>query len=221
MTEKKRQPPRAADGRKRTYDPERVRRDILDVATAEFARKGYSGARVDAIAARTRTSKRMLYYYFTGKEQLFVAVLEEAYSRIRRIERELDLSGLSAVGALRKLAEFTFDYHTQNPDFVRLVMVENIHEAVHLGRSRRIRKLNESALEVVDGIYRRGVRDGSFRGGIDAVDIHMTLSALSFFNVSNRATFSKIFKKDMATPQALARRRNVVSDTLVRYVRTG
>jgi len=61
----------------RTNDPERTRRDIVEVATVEFAAEGYSGARVDTIAAKTRTSKRMIYYYFGGKEQLYLAVLEE------------------------------------------------------------------------------------------------------------------------------------------------
>ena len=204
--------------RARIYDPDRVKRDIIAVATAEFAESGYNGARVDEIAARTRTSKRMLYYYFKGKEGLFVAVLEEAYSRIRRIERELDLKGLSPVEALRRLVEFTFDYHWKNPDFVRLVAVENIHNAIHLRRSAKIRKLNASALEVVAGIYRRGVKAGAFRAGLEIVDLHMTISALCFFNVSNRATFSRVFGKDMATAKALARRRAVVGDTVVRYV---
>jgi AcrR family transcriptional regulator len=203
--------------RARIYDPDRVKRDIIAVATAEFAESGYNGARVDEIAARTRTSKRMLYYYFKGKEGLFVAVLEEAYSRIRRIERELDLKGLSPVEALRRLVEFTFDYHCRNPDFVRLVAVENIHNAIHLRRSAKIQKLNASALEVVEGIYRRGVKAGAFRAGLETVDLHMTISALCFFNVSNRATFSRVFRKDMATARALARRRKVVGDTVVRY----
>ncbi|MFY9653746.1 MAG: TetR family transcriptional regulator, partial [Trebonia sp.] len=42
----------------RQRDPERTRQEILDVALTEFARNGYSGARVDEIAARTRTTKR-------------------------------------------------------------------------------------------------------------------------------------------------------------------
>src|SRR6478609_11518220 len=106
----------------RTNDPERVRRNIVDVATREFAERGYSGARVDEIAAKTATSKRMIYYYFRDKEGLYIAVLEEAYARIRQIERGLNLEGLAPADALRRLAEFTFDYQNANPDFVRIVM---------------------------------------------------------------------------------------------------
>lgn len=199
-------------------DPEGVRRNILDVATREFAEKGYSGARVDEIAAKTDTSKRMIYYYFGDKEGLFVAVLEDAYAGIRRIEQTLNLEGLAPVDALRRLAEFTFDYQNANPDFVRLVMVENIHNGVHLGRSDRIQGLNVSVIEALSDVYDRGVAAGIFREGLDVIDLHMTISALCFFNVSNRATFSRIFSIDMDDPERLADRRAIVGDTLVRSV---
>lgn len=202
----------------RTHDPEGVRRDILDVATREFAEKGFSGARVDEIAAKTSTSKRMIYYYFKDKEGLFVAVLEAAYARIRHIETGLDLEGLSPAAALARLTEFTFDYQNANPDFVRLVMVENIHNGAHLARSGRIQSLNLSIIRALDEVYRRGVAEGVFRPGLDVIDLHMTISALSFFNVSNRATFSLIFKRDMASAAALASRRRVAAETVLRFV---
>jgi AcrR family transcriptional regulator len=202
----------------RTNDPERVRRDILAVATREFAERGYSGARVDEIAAKTATSKRMIYYYFRDKEGLYIAVLEEAYARIRQIELGLNLEGLAPADALRRLAEFTFDYQNANPDFVRIVMVENIHNGAHLARSERIEGLNVSVITVLEEIYRRGVEEGVFRPNLDVLDLHMTISALSFFNVSNRATFSRIFKTEMDTPGALAHRRAVVAETVLRYV---
>ena len=211
--------PRVSDVDSRTHDPEGVRRDIIVIATEEFASKGLSGARVDEIAARTRTSKRMIYYYFGDKEGLFVAVLEAAYARIRTIEATLDLAGLPPALAMRKLAEFTFTYQNENPDFVRLVMVENIHNGAHLAQSSSIHAVNASVLQVLRDIYDRGVAQGVFRPGLDVVDIHMTMSALSFFNVSNRATFSLIFKRNMASRAALLRRRDVVADTIMSFVR--
>lgn len=202
-----------------TRDPEGVRRDILAIANEEFATKGYNGARVDEIAARMRTSKRMIYYYFRDKEGLFTAVLEAAYERIRAIETTLDLAGLAPDEALRKLTEFTFTYQNSNPDFVRLVMVENIQDAIHLSRSARIQEINIPILNALREIYERGVKEGMFRGGIDVIDLHMTISALCFFNVSNRATFSIIFKRNMGSKTALAQRRQVVADTVVAFVR--
>jgi AcrR family transcriptional regulator len=204
--------------RSRTNDPEGTRRNIITVATAEFAEKGFSGARVDEIAARTSTSKRMIYYYFGDKEGLFVAVLEEAYRRIRAIEATLKLDHLDPKSALRALVGFTFDYQNANEDFIRLVMVENIHGGVHLARSKVIQDLNVSVIDAIRDIYGRGVGAGLFRDGIDEIDLHMSISALCFFNVANRSTFSRIFKREMDTPPALARRREVVIDTILRFV---
>jgi len=212
-----RAPKRAAPGR--GHDPEMTRQNILAVATREFAEKGYSGARVDEIAAHTNTSKRMIYYYFEDKEGLFVAVLEEAYRRIRQIESTLDLAHLKPDTAIRALVGFTFDYQNSNEDFIRLVMVENIHKGVHLARSQAIQQLNVSVINTLRDIYKRGVKDSIFRKGIDEIDLHMTISALCFFNVSNRATFSQIFKRDIAAPAMLAKRRAIVIDTVIRYLR--
>jgi len=211
---------RLADTERRTQDRDGTRRNILEIATDEFANKGFSGARVDDIAARTSTSKRMIYYYFGDKEGLFAAVLEEAYSRIRQIEASLELDQIEPESALRALVGFTFDYQNANERFIRLVMIENIHNGVHLARSRTIEELNFSAITTLRDIYRRGRAAGAFRHGIDEVDLHMSISALCFFNVSNRATFSRIFKRGMATPDALARRREIVIDTIMRYVKS-
>lgn len=216
--------PTAADGADRrragtrTQDPEGVKRDILAVATREFAEKGFNGARVDEIAARTDTSKRMIYYYFGDKEGLYVAVLEEAYRHIRGIEATLRLDHLEPVEAIRTLVGFTFDYQNANEDFIRLVMVENIHRGEHLARSRVIQGLNVSVIEALRSIYDRGLAAGLFRPGVDAVDLHMSISALCFFNVSNRSTFSLIFRRDVGAPESLAARRAVVIDTIVRFL---
>ena len=193
--------------------------DIVAVATREFASKSLSGARIDEIAAQTRTSKRMIYYYFGSKEGLYLAVLEEAYRRIRGIERSLNLADLPPEEALRQLVGFTFDYQVANPDFIRLVMNENIHNGEFLARSATVQELNVPAIDAVRAIYRRGVAEGAFRDGLDALDLYMSISALCFFTVANRHTFSVIFKHDMTTPAALATRRASVVDMVARHVR--
>jgi AcrR family transcriptional regulator len=203
----------------RTNDPERTMANILEVATAEFADKGLSGARIDEIAAATRTSKRMIYYYFGSKEGLYVAVLEEAYSRIRHIEADLHLEDLPPEDALRKLVGFTFDYQLENPDFIRLVMTENINRGEFLAQSRKIQQLNVPAIDAVRAVYERGVQARVFRKDIDPVDLHMSISALCFFNVSNRHTFSLIFKRDLESPRAIGARRDSIIEMVVRFVR--
>jgi len=205
--------------RPRIYDAEQSLADILKVATAEFAEKGLSGARIDEIAAATRTSKRMIYYHFSGKEGLYLAVLEESYRRIREIETQLHLEDLEPEDALRKLVAFTFDYQQDNEDFIRLVMTENIHRGEYLAQSKTIQDLNVPAISAVQTVYQRGVKAGVFRKNVDPVDLHMSISALCFFNVANRHTFALIFKRDLASPAALRARRDSIVEMIVRFVR--
>jgi AcrR family transcriptional regulator len=202
----------------RTNDPERTMADIIDVATHEFSEKGLAGARIDVIAQAMRTSKRMIYYYFGSKEGLYIRVLEEAYRRIREIESQLHLQDLTPVDALRKLVAFTVDYQLANPDFVRLVMTENIHRGEYLAQSKAIKKLNVPAIQGLRDVYVRGLAAGVFRSGIDMIDLHMSISALSVFNVANRHTFSLIFQRDLETPAALHARRDSIVDMVVRHV---
>jgi AcrR family transcriptional regulator len=193
--------------------------DILAVATREFADKGLAGARVDAIAEATRTSKRMLYYYFGNKEGLYVAVLENAYSAMRAIEAQLHLEDFEPEEALRRLVAHTVDYQREHPDFIRLVMNENIHRGEFMAQSKVIQQLNVPAIDAVRRVYERGVEAGVFRGGLDPVDLHMSISALSVFNVANRHTFSLIFKRDLELPEAIAARRDSIVEMIVRFVR--
>jgi AcrR family transcriptional regulator len=209
----------AAAPEPRTNDPERTMANILEVATHEFSEKGLSGARIDEIAAATRTSKGMIYYYFGSKEGLYITVLEEAYRRIRQIESELHLEDLSPEDALRKLVGFTVDYQLANPDFIRLVMTENIHRGEFLAQSKSIQKLNVPAINAVRTVYERGLKAGVFRSGIDPLDLHMSISALSVFNVANRHTFSLIFKRDLDSPAAIVARRDSIIEMVVRYAR--
>jgi AcrR family transcriptional regulator len=216
---KKQSPERRRLRKRRTNDPEGNRRHIIDVATREFAEKGYSGARVDAIAARTRTSKRMIYYYFVGKEGLYIAVLEEEYRKIRNIEGKLDLAHQTPEEALRTLVTSTFDYQNAHPEFIRLVMNENILNGAYVSRSKEIRRLNRAVISAARELLQRGQSEGTFRPDVDPVDLHMSISALCFFNVANRATFSTIFKRDMRSRKALAERRSQIADLILRYVK--
>jgi len=202
----------------RPQDPAGTRRNILEVASKEFALNGLSGARIDEIAARTRSSKRMIYYYFGDKEGLYLHALENAYRMVRDGEAKLDTDGLPPSEALSKLVEFTFEHHRQHEEFIRMVMIENIHHGQYLERSAVIREVNKTAIDHIARIYQRGVAEGIFRPGIDPVDLHWQVSALCFFNVSNRATFSKIFDRDLESEAAQARLRRNTVDTILRFV---
>jgi AcrR family transcriptional regulator len=202
----------------RRRDAQRTRNDILDVARREFADRGYSGARVDHIADLTRTTKRMIYYYFGGKRQLFEAVLEQAYSEIRAAEQQVQLDHLDPIAAIRSLAEITFDHHDTHPDFVKLVRIENIHHAEHISRSAGIVTVNSPVIELITKILERGHADGVFRRHPDAVDVHMMISSFCVFRVAHRHTFGALFGRDLTDPALRDRYRTMVGDMVVDYL---
>lgn len=210
---------RRGDEPSRTNDPERTMANILEVATREFSEKGLAGARIDDIAAATQTSKRMIYYYFGSKEGLYLAVLEDSYRRMRHNESALHLEDLSPEEALRLLVAYTFDHHLSDEPFIRLVMSENIHRGEYLAQSRFIQALNVPAISAIEQLYERGVAQGIFRPGLSALDIHWAISALAFFNVSNRHTFDLIFKANSQSTQAVDHRRATVVDMMVQFLR--
>jgi AcrR family transcriptional regulator len=198
-------------------DADATRANILAVAIEEFSAKGLAGSRVDEIAERTHTVKRMIYYYFGSKEGLYRAVLEHAYDNIRTIESVLDLDSLEPDEALRQLVKVTFDFHNKHPEFVRLVMNENIHQGAHIAELPNIKERNRTVITTLRKLIERGVKAGRFRNDLDPVEVHMTISALAFFNVSNRYTFSNIFGRDMTSPKASASRRESVADIISRW----
>lgn len=210
--------PRTAQRKVWKQDPDGVKANILAVARETFAASGLAGARIEDIASRTATSKRMIYYYFGDKEGLYRAVLEDAYAMMRHAEDQLDLASLAPVEALRRLTEFTFDHHRNTESFVRLVMTENVHRARHMGRSASIAGENSSAIRLIEDIYARGCTAGLFREGLTALELHWHISALCYFNVSNRATFSRIFGNALFEPPGQERLRRHVSDSVVRFV---
>ena len=200
----------------RRRDRERTQAEILDVATEHFAEHGYSGARVDEIAEQTRTTKRMLYYYFGSKEGLYTEVLERAYAQIRAAEQEVDVEHLEPVAAIRRLAELTFDHHEAHPDFIRLVSIENIHRAEHMRASGRFADLNTPAIDLIAAILERG--QGVFTRQVDAVDVHMMISAFCVFRVANRHTWEAIFDRDLLDPALRERYRQMLGDMVVDYL---
>ncbi|GAB3472360.1 TetR family transcriptional regulator [Massilia terrae] len=196
-----------------------TRDKILNVAIQEFSRYGLSGARIDAIAAESGANKGMIYYYFGGKDDLYVAALEESYRRFRQIESEFHIDDLPPVPALRRLVSATFDYHAVHPEFIRMVMSENINQGEYIRKIPELQAINRPAIGLLDNLCQRGIAEGVFRADLDPVDLHMSISALSFYNVSNRYTFSYIFDRDLASKKVHEARRESVIDMILRYVR--
>lgn len=200
--------------RTRRRDAEATRDEILLAALDEFASKGLQGARVEEIAARTATSKHMIYYYFGSKDGLYAAALERAYADFRKVERAIDFAALDPLEALRTLAGNTFDVHLAKPHVVRILMSENLDSGRHVSQIDHSAQ-RQLVIEATSQILDRGVAQGLFRPGIDPLQLHMTLSALSFYYVSNAHTFRHVFGVDLSDPDFVALRRAEVIETIV------
>lgn len=211
MSDEQGQPPKSRDA-------ERTRAELLEVATEVFSESGYSGARVDEIARRTSTTKRMIYYYFGGKEQLYVAVLENAYLGIRAVEQEVKVADLAPVDAVRRLAEATFEHHQAHPAFIRLVTIENIHRADFMQRSAALADLANPAVSVLADVLERGVAAGDFRDDVEPLDVHQAISAFCVFPVANQYTFGFLFGRDMVGAAEAVRMRAMVGDIVVAWL---
>jgi AcrR family transcriptional regulator len=202
----------------RTRDAERTQLAILNAATDEFAELGLGGARIDGIAERAGVNKRLIYYYFGGKDELFLAVLEQTYLRIREAEKKLHLTDLDPTEAVRKLIEFTWNYYLEHPEFLTLLNSENLHRAKHLEQSAHVREMNSPLIQTLAGILERGRQSGTFRGGVDAVQLYISIAGLAYFYLSNNHTLSAIFGRNLMSPKARTERLSHICDVILGYV---
>jgi AcrR family transcriptional regulator len=199
--------------------PERTRQAILDAATAEFSSRGLGGARIDAIAKRAGTNKRMIYHYFGNKEAMFLAVLENAYEQIRSMESELHLEDMEPAAAMRKLVHFTFNYFVNNQHFVALLNSENLHRARHIKQSRRVQPINHPLIETLQRVLTRGHEQGIFRDSVDALQLYISIAGVCYFYFSNIHTLSTIFDRDLMAAKALKTREAHVVQVVMGYLR--
>ena len=202
----------------RSRDADRTQEQILRAAMAEFAAAGLGGARIDAIAERAAVNKRLIYYYFANKDELFLAVLERTYADIREAEQALHLESLPPLQALRALVVFTWDHYLAHPEFLTLLNSENLHQARHLQASKRIREMNSPLILVLGDVLERGRREGLFRGGVDPVQLYISIAGLAYFYLSNNPTLSTIFGRDLMAPKALSQRLSHITEVVLGYV---
>jgi AcrR family transcriptional regulator len=200
-------------------DPARNQQRILGAARAEFARYGLGGARVDRIAARAGANKRMLYYYYGNKEDLFLAVLEASYAGIRSAERALHLADLEPRAAMRRLVEFTWRYYLEHPEFLTLLNSENLHRGRHVKRSKNVVAMHSPFVAMIREVLARGVRAGQYRRGVDPVQLYISIAGLGYFYLSNRHTLSAIFERDLMLPRHKSARLRHMEDLVLGYLR--
>ena len=202
----------------RARDADRSQTGILDAALAEFAALGLCGARVDRIAERAGVNKRLIYYYFGSKEDLFLAVLERAYESIRNEERRIEMTQVEPIEAIRRLIAFTWNYYIEHPEFLTLLNSENLHRARHLKRSTKITSMHSPFVQALAGVLDRGHKAGLFRAGVDPVQLYVSIAGLSYFYLGNCHTLSTIFERDLLATKAKVERLSHMTDLVLGYL---
>jgi AcrR family transcriptional regulator len=202
----------------RSRDADRSRQKILSAASLEFAAYGLSGARVDRIAEKSGLNKRLIYYYFKSKDILFTAALENAYADIREAEHKLKLIDLDPIEAIKCLLSFNWQYYLENPQFISLLNSENLLRGQHINTSSQAKMTNSGLIETLGSILEKGRVKGVFRGGIDPVQLYISIAGLAYFYLSNQHTLGAIFDRNLLSPKALDQRLSHMQDLLMGYV---
>ncbi|MCC5968867.1 MAG: TetR family transcriptional regulator [Pararhodobacter sp.] len=202
----------------RRRNSEKTKEQILAAARAEFCKHGLAGARVDAIAERAKANKRLLYHYFGNKEELYRAVLMDAYAEIRAGERQLNLDALSPDEAMDRLVRFTFRHFLAHPWFTSLLSTENVQNAAFLKTLPDIPALHSPLVGQIERILENGHREGIFRDGIDPVQLYISIAALGYFYVSNMKTLSVIFQRDLSATSPVQEREAQIVQMVLRYL---
>ena len=207
-------------GKKQLRDPEETKRRIMAAAKVEFAKSGLGGARVDVIAARAKSNKRMMYHYFGNKETLFRLVLEDAYADFREAEKALELDNEEPIAALGKLVNFNWNYFLENPEFITLVNSENLHKAKHIKNSKRMQEMSRNFVGRMQTLLDRGAEANLFHKNIDAVQMQISVAAIAYHYLTNRYTGSIVFERDLMSAKALKDRLAFNIQTVLRIVCT-
>ena len=183
----------------RSRDADRSREEILRAAMTEFADHGFGGARIEAIAERAGVNKKLIYYYYAAKDELFLAVLEQSYADIRAAEHELHLETSDPIEAIRSLVGFTWRHYLAHPEFLALLNTENLAKARHLKRSTKVKSMHSPFVEMIRTVVIRGVE--SDLGEVRVADIEELL--LYCYRVAGTVGLMMTAALDVTTPEAL------------------
>lgn len=200
-------------------NPEDTKRRIVEAALREFCEHGLQGARIDRIASRAKANKRMIYHYVGGKEQLYLATLERAYARIRTGERVLHLESTAPEEGMVRLVRFTFQHFLANPDFIRLLIAENLNEARYLRRLKTLQAMHSPLIEKLRDLLDRGAKQRVFRRDVDPLQLYISIAALGFFYLSNIHTLSTVFATDLRAPRRVREREDHITQFVLAFLK--
>ncbi len=194
-----------------------TRQKILAAAEAEFSEVGLYGARVDSIAERAGVNKRMIYAHFGSKEQLYITVLTMVYNRMAQAEDVLLESELSVTEMVRRIIAMYFQFLTDNPTFVRMLMWENLNQAKYIQASGAALSKGRS-LKMLSDTLSLGIHKGTFRSDLDVENVVLSINMFCFSYFSNIHTMSHLLQRDLTETSAVTRYADYVTDMVMEYL---
>jgi TetR/AcrR family transcriptional regulator len=179
-----------------------VGRDQLVRAAEEvFARRGYAGATTQEIARRAGAQKRMLFYYFRSKEDLYAEVLDRFLGQVQQIHERFRREP-GPIGLAEVIAGLTH-FVALHPDPVRILLHEIMDEGPQLHRivRRYIGPLFAAGMEET----RRNMTRGLFRAE-DPMHVIVNVGGLTFFYFLIAPLLRQVWDRDPLAPDTLAER---------------
>lgn len=191
---------------------------IINAAIQEFALKGFDGARVDEVARRSGINKTLLYYHIGNKDRLFTAALEAIYKTIRIRQKEFSIDKITPEEGIQWLIKLLMSIWVDHPEIGRLLSNANFLGGRHIRQSKLIKRLYSPLLGTLNDLLKSGAKEGIFRKGIDAVDLYISISALSAYYISHHHSFDVLFHTDLMNPRRLRQRERHITDMIFRYL---
>ena len=188
-----------------------TRKKILKAAEEEFASFGLNAARVDSIAKNAGVNKQLIYAHFVNKENLYSVILEKVYARLGEYEQNLVYSEFKGVETVKKIVLDYFDFLLENPNFVRLMLWENLNNAQYVSEIRT------NLFSGTRNLLCKGIEMGVVRSDLDIEQTAMSFNLFCFSAFSNVHTISKLLKKDLYTKEELKKRAEHIADILTDY----
>ena len=192
-----------------------TRQKILEAAEAEFAENGFAAARVDTIAKHAGVNKQLIYAHFQSKENLYSMILAQVYGRLSEYEKVLSESSFTGIETVRMIIMEYFRFLVDNPNFVRLMLWENLNGAAYVG------DVKISLFAGAEKLLKQGIEKGYLRKDLDIEQTAMSLNMFCFSAFSNIHTISKFLDKDLSGKAELEKRANHISNILIKYILSG
>lgn len=198
-------------------NPQKSKASILTAAENEFALKGFWGARVDEIANAANINKRMIYAYFGDKQELYNQVLLNTYSKMEQVEVQLEKQNLVGKELVKNIISTYFDFLYNNPNFVSILMWENLNKGENLKRiesSMVERHTIQYFINTIEDSKAKGI----FSKDIDSYQVVLSMITTCFANFSNQYTLSKIFHTDLTDKAIIEERKQHTINLILSYM---